>query len=269
MGLLEGEGTFVAASDQWPPVVRVMMTDSDVVTRVAGLFERSIVTVAPRRAEYKTAYSTAIRGRPAVALMEAIRPLMSQRRQTQIERAMASWLGRRARGSVPAIAKTATLAATRGGAEMLDVHWLAGLLEGEGCFSVNRSASINAYPVISMQMCDEDSVSRAARLLGGLNVHRAEPSRPEWRPTFKLGITGDLAARWMRTLRPLMGSRRQAAIDVALAAYAPIRLVSAPELCVVSGCGSPHRSRGLCHKHYMSWMRDVAKGRIPRITPLR
>jgi hypothetical protein len=73
----------------------------------------------------------------------------------------------------------------------------------------------------------------------------------------------------MRRLRPFMGIRRTAAIDAALAAYHPIRLIDPPERCVVDGCDDPHRSRGLCHRHYMSWMRDVAKGRTPRVTPLR
>lgn len=48
-----------------------------------------------------------------------------------------------------------------------------------------------------------------------------------------------------------------------------IRLVDPPPTCVVPGCDRPHESRGLCHKHYMSWLRDVAKGRAPRVTPLR
>jgi hypothetical protein len=73
----------------------------------------------------------------------------------------------------------------------------------------------------------------------------------------------------MRTLRDLMGARRRGAIDKALKSYRPIQLTPAPEHCVVAGCESPHRGRGLCHKHYMSWSRDVAKGRAPRITPLR
>ena len=73
----------------------------------------------------------------------------------------------------------------------------------------------------------------------------------------------------MRELRPYMGLRRIAAINVALAAYHPIRLTQMSATCVVSGCNRPHRSRGLCHAHYMSWWRDRAKGRAPRVTPLR
>jgi hypothetical protein len=74
---------------------------------------------------------------------------------------------------------------------------------------------------------------------------------------------------WMRTLRPHMGQRRTRAIDLALAAYRPIRLAQAPRYCVIPGCERPHRGRGLCHKHYMKWDRDRKAGRKPRITPLR
>lgn len=108
-----------------------------------------------------------------------------------------------------------------------------------------RMRSGIVYPVIGLQMCDADVVARIANMIGAP------------------------AAEWMRRLRPLMGARRGAAIDAALAAYAPIRLVDPPDTCVVPGCGAAHRSRGLCHRHYMSWLRDVARGRIPRVTPLR
>ena len=66
-----------------------------------------------------------------------------------------------------------------------------------------------------------------------------------------------------------MGARRAAAIDTALEDYYPVRLTEMPANCVVPGCFEPPRARGLCHRHYMSWSRDVAKGRTPRVKPLR
>ncbi|HEX9437012.1 MAG TPA: hypothetical protein VGA16_07645 [Candidatus Limnocylindria bacterium] len=66
-----------------------------------------------------------------------------------------------------------------------------------------------------------------------------------------------------------MGARRSSEIDAALAAYHPIRLTKAPEHCVVTECREPHRGRGLCHKHYMTWARDQKAGKTPRIDPLR
>jgi hypothetical protein len=147
--------------------------------------------------------------------------------------------------------------------------WLAGLLEGEGTFCVTRESAEIAYPVIKVEMCDEGIVARVARLIRAPNVWRREREHDGWSPTYVAAITGQQAAVWMRQLRDSMGTRRRAAIDAALDAYHPIRLVDPPDSCVVPGCGEPHRGRGLCHKHYMMWSRDKAKGRAARIAPLR
>jgi len=117
-------------------------------------------------------------------------------------------------------------------------------------------------------MCEQDVVERVADLLNTrLWVEAARTER--WRPTYVAQIAGHHAAGWMSALRPYMGLRRTAAIDAALAVYNPIRLTEVPLTCVVPGCERPHRSRGLCNTHYMRWSRDRAKGRPPRITPLR
>ncbi len=153
--------------------------------------------------------------------------------------------------------------------EACTLAWIAGLLEGEGTFSVNRQSADIAYPVIKLEMCDEAIVTRAAHIMGAPSLHRVDPDDEDWSPIFVAAITGHHAATWMRRLRSSMGIRRAAAIDAALEQYHPIRLVDPPAECVVPSCGEPHRGRGLCHKHYMMWSRDRAKGRAARIAPLR
>ncbi len=144
---------------------------------------------------------------------------------------------------------------------------MAGLLEGEGSFIADRSARLS-YPVIKVEMCEQEVIERAARLLD-TRVWVVPPGTEGWRPTYVARIAGHRAAEWMRALRPYMGLRRTAAIDAALSAYHPVRLIAPPLVCVVEGCERSHRARGLCSAHYMSWSRDRAKGRVPRITPLR
>lgn len=152
--------------------------------------------------------------------------------------------------------------------EMCAVMWLAGLLEGEGWFGVYHTKG-HIYPSISVEMCDEDVIGHAARILGTRSIRRRSHANATWRATYITRINGGSAADWMGRLRPLMGARRSRAIDRALASYAPIRLTAPPQACIVPGCHQPHRARGLCHKHYMSWLRDLAKGRTPRISALR
>lgn len=147
------------------------------------------------------------------------------------------------------------------------VAWLAGLLEGEGTF-----ADAGGYPEISATMCDRDVLERAAAIMGIRTVSAkdiATSAEHGWSPAFEIGTCGARAADWMRRLRPFMGRRRTLEVDRALTAYHPVRLTAAPERCTVGGCDDAHRSRGLCHKHYMVWDRDRRSGRIPRVTPLR
>lgn len=88
-----------------------------------------------------------------------------------------------------------------------DLYWLAGLLEGEGCFRFSDSNS----PVVTVHMTDRDVVGRASLLLGGTlrGPYTREGNR---KPQWKVTICGDRAMTMMRTLCPLMGSRRAAKI---------------------------------------------------------
>ena len=313
VGILEGEGTFLAGppTSRGQPIVRVSMTDRDVVERIGAVIDRAVVPVSVLRSHYKTPYVTCMKGAPAVALMRAVRPHLGAVRRVQIDRAIASWHGHRARWRRPATRCSAMECPRRGsrrglckrhydqwwkaaqrgrattfgpseapemsvrGEDVRDldeahaVAWLAGLLEGEGTFSVVRESTDVAYPQIKLEMCDENTVARAAQLIGAPSLRRREAQQEGWNPTYVAVITGQAAAVWMRRLRDLMGARRRGAIDTALREYHPTRLVDPPATCVVEGCCDPHRGRGLCHKHYMMWSRDKASGRAARITPLR
>jgi hypothetical protein len=283
VGILEGEGTFLRGPPSRPgtPILRVSMTDRDVVDRVAKLFERAVVRLRRRKPHHKLPYATTIKGAPATRVMYAVRPFLGKTRQLQIDRAIRSWRPRKGSrhqsrtdvgDSLPHIVPTGI-----GPSELLTTHsesqaacdhaWLAGLLEGEGSFIANRDKR-NSYPVVKVEMCDHEVIERAAFLLDAW-VWVEGPRAEGWRPTYVAQIAGQHAAEWMRQLRPYMGLRRTAAIDAALSTYQPIRLIAPPLVCVVQGCERPHRSRGLCNTHYMSWSRDRAKGRVPRITPLR
>jgi hypothetical protein len=283
VGILEGEGTFLRGAPSRPgtPILRVSMTDRDVVDRVARLFERAVVRLRRRKPHHKLPYATAIKGAPATRVMYAVRPFLGKTRQLQIDRAIRSWRPRKGSRhqsrtdvgdslphTVPTGMAPSELLTTQSESQAACDHaGLAGLLEGEGSFIANRDKR-NSYRVIKVEMCDQEVIERAAFLLD-TRVWIEEPRAEGWRATYVAQTAGHHAAEWMRQLRPYMGLRRRAAIDAALSTYQPIRLIAPPLVCVVEGCERPHRSRGLCNTHYMSWSRDRAKGRVPRITPLR
>lgn len=100
-----------------------------------------------------------------------------------------------------------------------DRYWLAGLLEGEGSFLMGPP-SAPRYPVLALQMTDEDVVARVAAMFGR-KVGCWQPRDERWLPTYLVRITGAKAVAWMTVLRPLMGQRRQAQIDRAVASHEP------------------------------------------------
>lgn len=96
-----------------------------------------------------------------------------------------------------------------------DIYWLAGLLEGEGCFAVNNSKYHT--PQITLKMTDLDVVEKAYKLMGItsslLEEKRSEIGRKR---IWWFRAMGSLAVGWMMTLYPLMGERRKAKIKEVL-----------------------------------------------------
>jgi hypothetical protein len=94
--LLEGEGSFLAPPPSSPnsPRLARAMTDQDVVERVAeiwGVGYCSASTKRHRERGWKPAWIVAISGRRAVEMMRLLYPLMSKRRQAQIDHALSCY----------------------------------------------------------------------------------------------------------------------------------------------------------------------------------
>lgn len=84
------------------------------------------------------------------------------------------------------------------------IEWLAGLLDGEGCFQLSNGSS----PQIVIQMTDEDVIKRVAELWNG-NYSKIIVTNPYHSNLFVTRIYSINAIEWMIKVYPFMGSRRK------------------------------------------------------------
>jgi len=103
------------------------------------------------------------------------------------------------------------------------VAWLAGLLEGEGCFTWQGHTHNRSHGAIriTLAMCDRDVIERAAALLGcGYREYRHNCRDGHVRKTqYRIQVGGRRAASWMMTIYALMGTRRQEKISEILSQW--------------------------------------------------
>lgn len=85
-----------------------------------------------------------------------------------------------------------------------DAAWLAGILDGEGCFDAPRN-----NPRIRVKMSDLDVVLRVATVMGA-STYMERPRFEDYKPCLVAQITGDKAVAVMRAVLPWLGSRRTA-----------------------------------------------------------
>ena len=95
-------------------------------------------------------------------------------------------------------------------------YWLAGLLEGEGYFFPEKEVENRTNPLgITLQMTDEDIVSRVADLFG-VKYHLIKARKDNWKDSYQCCKRGAGALKIMKELKPLMGERRQNQIQEAI-----------------------------------------------------
>lgn len=111
----------------------------------------------------------------------------------------------------------ASALASNEGSTSLRFSWLAGLLEGEGTF-LRPPPSMPNCPIVSCRMTDRDVVERVAQQFGTAVM---AIDKGKYRTEFAATLKGEGAVAFMTDIRPLMGMRRQKAIDSALNRYLP------------------------------------------------
>jgi hypothetical protein len=103
-----------------------------------------------------------------------------------------------------------------------DLVWLAGYLEGEGCFRTGLDSHGSRRITISVNSTDEDVLSRAAALLGNRNVYKHQPKKANWSLLYETAVSGKAAAELMIILFPLMGKRRKLQIAKAIKVWSDL-----------------------------------------------
>jgi hypothetical protein len=91
-GLLEGEGSFGFPAIGRSPVIRLQMTDKDVVVRAARLLGVRLQTPnKPRKEGHAVSYSICAAGRRAIEWMMTIYVFMGDRRKEKIHDILNQW----------------------------------------------------------------------------------------------------------------------------------------------------------------------------------
>ncbi len=94
------------------------------------------------------------------------------------------------------------------------------MYEGEGCFMSGPPSKPNV-PRTTLVSTDRETIEKVAALVPGSIVAVMKSKNPKHKQKWRVELHGPRAVAFMRGIRPLMGARRQAAIDVAVASYRP------------------------------------------------
>lgn len=103
--------------------------------------------------------------------------------------------------------------------DKIQTAWLAGLLEGEGCFLLVTSRHGKArreysYPHVVVTMTDRDVIERVGKLLSApVQTLRPSPAGVSKKIQYRVKVGNVRAVALMKQIRPYMGERRGAKID--------------------------------------------------------
>ena len=85
--------------------------------------------------------------------------------------------------------------------DIIEIAWLGGLLEGEAWFGIQKKGRGYRYPIIKVSINDEDTIVRAAAILGTKVVR--------YKNRYIAQVYGANAVKWMLILLPFLGERRR------------------------------------------------------------
>lgn len=108
---------------------------------------------------------------------------------------------------------------------LMQLHWVAGILEGEGSFGVDNRKSSGYTCRVAVTMTDEDIIRRAqeytgvGRIYGPYEVKKSNLGPGPYKPRYQWVTQGKQAVDLMRGVYFFMGQRRRARIEEVLQGY--------------------------------------------------
>ncbi len=116
-----------------------------------------------------------------------------------------------------------------------EFYWLVGLLEGEGSFAYNLKSQ-----GVRLDMTDEDTVYRAAEIMGRLgdchiNISsRDNSAKDNWKDSYYIQVYGESARQIMNAIVKYMSYRRRQQIWRALHCRTPKEFIIAPKTNIIN-----------------------------------
>jgi hypothetical protein len=151
---------------------------------------------------------------------------------------------------------------------LLDLHWLAGFLEGEGSFTRQRrktncgqeSGSIS----VSVSQVQREPLERCQKMCGVGKIKGEYRNNPNHSNYYRWTLHGENAAELMKLVFGLMSPKRQNQISIALSWYASLPgknyMKSGRKFCRQGthpwsgdNIRFDHRGRTFCHACKMAW----------------
>ena len=150
--------------------------------------------------------------------MELLRPYMGQRRQDQIDRAIACY-------AITTAYPHRQFTIIETPSDEYERYWLAGYLEGEACFlmkRVTKACKDYFYPCVEVNSTDLDVIEHVQHLWQSrygvqANIKSRQPSYEGSKTVYRIAVVSQKAQTIMADMYPLMGFRRQAKMQSLLA----------------------------------------------------
>lgn len=102
--------------------------------------------------------------------------------------------------------------AVKGVCVVYDIAWAAGLIEGEGCFTLHSDGK-RAYFI--MDMTDKDVLENFQKVFPNTNLRGpyVHKNKPHQKSRWRIDAYGDKCTEVMKAVYPYMGIRRKAKIN--------------------------------------------------------